>query len=81
MMEESGKDRWQAISDAMTAESEAKTARLVAILESHGIYMDLEGCGCCGSPRVRVDYQGETIIDEDHVTFEMIPAAPLDPAG
>ena len=46
--------------------------RVKAILKSHDILMDVDGCGCCGSPSVIMKYKGETIIDEPYASFFMI---------
>ena len=43
------------------------------VLRSHGIQMDIDGCGCCGSPSVKVIYDGILIADEDEFRLKMIP--------
>lgn len=41
------------------------------ILSGAGIKMDISGCGCCGSPSVKMTYKGEVIIDDDDAGFIM----------
>lgn len=55
----------------MTQES-AKTGeqRMIEILKSHGIEMKVDGCGCCGSPWVKFEYHGETIVDKQDAGFD-----------
>ena len=43
--------------------TQTPTERMIAILESHGIEMEVVGCGCCGSPEVTFAYRGESILD------------------
>lgn len=50
--------------------------RIKAILEQHGIRMSVSGCGCCGSPTVSFEYNGEKILDEaDDASFTTFPCA------
>ena len=43
--------------------TQTPTERMIAILESHGIEMEVVGCGCCGSPEVTFKYRNESILD------------------
>lgn len=52
-------------------EPEAAIKKIMEILKSHEIVMDIHGCGCCGSPDVKFIYKGETIIDDSDVNFNM----------
>lgn len=56
------------------AKKNAQIARVKQILRDNGIAMIVDGCGCCGSPRVRVEYEGLVIIDDDTVTFDTADA-------
>ncbi len=42
--------------------TQTPTERMIAILESHGIEMEVAGCGCCGSPEVTFKYRSESIL-------------------
>lgn len=44
---------------------------LKKLLASHGFKIELIGCGCCGSPQLKVEYQGKEIIDDSVVNFDM----------
>jgi hypothetical protein len=48
---------------------------LKRILAEHGITMSIAGCGCCGSPEVKVEYQGKVVVDDVDVTFDMFTKA------
>ena len=43
------------------------------ILENAGIKMDIGGCGCCGSPWIKMTYKGELIFNGDEASFYMHP--------
>lgn len=45
--------------------------RLVKILRSHGIYMDIGGCSCCESPWIKAIYENEIIIDCEGIQINM----------
>ena len=40
-------------------------AKAKVILLALGIKLSTAGCGCCGSPRVRMEYKGEEVIGID----------------
>ena len=44
---------------------------LAKVLESRGIRMSISGCGCCESPRVKVEVDGKEIFDGENVDLEM----------
>jgi hypothetical protein len=51
-------------SKALTDEQEEELIeQMKSILRSHGIRMMIESCGCCSSPYLRFEYQGQLIID------------------
>lgn len=39
--------------------------KIADIFKRHEIEMNIEGCGCCGSPSVRFKYKGEELYCED----------------
>ena len=45
--------------------------KVIRILENAGIKMDVGGCGCCGSPWVKMTYKGELIFDGNEADFTM----------
>ena len=46
--------------------------QVVEILRKHDIRMYVGGCGCCGSPWVKFEYNGEIIADlKDDFSFDM----------
>lgn len=45
--------------------------KVIEILKKHGVKMKLGGCGCCGSPWLKFEYNGVTILDDDEVHFDM----------
>ena len=46
--------------------------QVIKILSEHGIKMSIGGCGCCGSPWVSFEYNGEMIVnDEESFSFNM----------
>lgn len=54
-------------------EKEKLQEKVKAILLSHGIKMNVSGCGCCGSPWVHFEYKGEKIVGEMRdFNFEMV---------
>ena len=44
---------------------------IMKILAENGIKMSVCGCGCCGSPLVKFEYNGKVIQDDDNVNFDM----------
>ena len=53
-------------------EREEEIEKLKSILEPLGIEMNIWGCGCCGSPEVKIVYKGEVIINTSEFKIEMI---------
>ena len=49
-----------------------KIRKIHSILKSHGVALNISGCGCCGSPVVHIKVDGETIVDEEGFCVEMI---------
>jgi hypothetical protein len=49
----------QAIEDARSREYARK--RIIEILDSLGIEIDISACGCCDGPRVKLRYKGEEL--------------------
>ncbi len=45
--------------------------KLEQLLTEHGFVFEIGGCGCCGSPWVKVAYKGEVIFDQDDVSLKM----------
>jgi len=60
----------------MKESTKAGKERMIEILKSHGIEMEVEGCGCCGSPCVTFVYNGETIVDDSDVNFDTQKTTP-----
>lgn len=54
------------------SEKQEKLAQVEEILREHGIAMNLWGCGCCGSPVLVFEYNGERVFDDDRVSLKMI---------
>ena len=52
--------------------TQEKLDKVKEILASHGIEMNVHGCGCCGSPSVKFIYNGLEIIDEYDAGFKMV---------
>lgn len=50
--------------DQYDQETDAQIAKAKELLAQHGFKLSVEACGCCGSPWVRLEYQGQPIIDE-----------------
>lgn len=48
---------------------------LLAELAKRGIKIDIGGCGCCGSPWVKVVLDGQLVFDQDDAGMDSI--APL----
>ena len=48
-----------------------KIKKVKSVLKDHGIKMKIGGCGCCGSPWVVFEFNGEKIESEDNFTFNM----------
>lgn len=42
------------------------TKKVKEILAKHDIKMSVVACGCCGSPRVRFEYKGNTIVEDGY---------------
>lgn len=51
--------------------NEQKIARIKEILEAKGIKMSVSGCGCCGSPGVTLECDGEEIEVDEYANFDM----------
>jgi hypothetical protein len=51
----------------MEIKIETSVEKVERILTELGIKMEIGGCGCCGSPWVKVEYKGETVINEESV--------------
>ena len=47
-----------------------KIETLKRILREVGIEMQVNGCGCCGSPYVHFEFNGDEVISDDDVIFD-----------
>lgn len=47
--------------------------QLKVALKERGIAMDVGGCGCCGSPWLKVAIDDVVVYDADDASFDMIP--------
>lgn len=48
------------------------------ILEKHDMQINIDGCGCCGSPHFDFTYKGEVIAAfESNFVLEMVSAEEL----
>jgi len=47
----------------MTKEEKIKLVK--HILLTHGIRIEIDGCGCCASPIVSFEYNGKKILDDE----------------
>lgn len=48
-----------------------KKDRMKKILKDHGMRICTDACGCCGSPWVRFEFNGEIILDDDYAEMDM----------
>lgn len=48
------------------------TDELEKALEERGIRVNIAGCGCCNSPWVKIEIDGEVVFDEDDADIKMI---------
>jgi hypothetical protein len=49
--------------------------KVAEALRAKGIRINVGGCGCCGSPWVKVEVDGEVIADVDYFNFDMFDEA------
>jgi hypothetical protein len=47
----------------------AQRDRVIELLKARGVEIEIGGCGCCGSPFVKVVVDGEIIVDDEHVNI------------
>lgn len=49
-----------------------KIAEVKKILKDHGMKIFIDGvCGCCGAPRVKFEFNGKIILDDDYADMDM----------
>jgi hypothetical protein len=53
-------------------EEEGLLTRVECALRARGVFLDISGCGCCGSPRVRIEIEGDLLVDTENFELEMI---------
>jgi hypothetical protein len=46
-------------------------ARVIEEFSKRNIRVEIGGCGCCGSPWVKVEVDKEVILDQDEVFIDM----------
>lgn len=48
-----------------------KIEEIKKILEEKGVKIEIGGCGCCGSPWVTLEVDGQKIVDEEDFNINM----------
>jgi hypothetical protein len=51
--------------------TEQNQARLEQLLKEHGFKFEIGGCGCCSSPWVKAEYNGEVILNDSGIDMDM----------
>lgn len=47
-------------------EKQKTKERIIQILAAHKIKIEVAGCGCCGSPMFKFEYNGELILASEN---------------
>jgi hypothetical protein len=50
---------------------QAGVDKLCQLLEQHNLQLNIDGCGCCGSPAVAAWYKGEKLFDGSNIRITM----------
>jgi hypothetical protein len=63
--------------DARMAEGEERKKQAIKALQRKGVRLNIGACGCCDSPWVSIEIDGELLIDdEDRFELDMIDRKP-----
>lgn len=59
--------------EARKAQDESDRAKVEKILKERGIRLNVAACGCCGSPWITIEIDGQVVLNSEMLHIEMIP--------
>ena len=58
--------------EKFTLKNDTGLEKLIEVLQSHDIKMNIFACSCCENPEIDLWYKGEHIVTQQNVCLEMV---------